>query len=261
MESNRPGEPDVTGRIIERQMLLRNARGKSEGHGIAEGLDTHYSFVTISRDLGSLGDEIARLLAMRLGWHVFDKEIVNHISANSHVRETLVEQLDERVRTRIQDNMLRLFSIPESTPFGCEEYHEALVKTLIYLAALGNAILVGRGANFALRGERGGLHIRLTASPQIRIQRLSERWGLSQDQAAKRMHEKDIERSAFIRHHFDQDLEDVRSFDLVFNTDRLSPEQVAGAILRGMVHEEEALPLMPRMMTAPSFSAEEIKRP
>lgn len=252
MESNRPGEPDVTGRIIERQMLLRNVRCRCEEEGIPQGLDTRYSFVTISRDLGSLGDAIARLLAMRLGWHVFDKEIVNHISANSHVRETLVQQLDERVRTRIQDGLIRLFNIPESTPFGCEEYHEALIKTLAYLAALGNAILVGRGANFALRQEKSGLHVRLTASPQVRIQRLSERWALPQDQAAKRMNEKDAERRAFIRHHFNRDLEDVRSYDLVFNTDGLSPEQVADAVMRVMVHEDDVLhPMQRRMMVPP----------
>jgi hypothetical protein len=261
MESNRPGEPDVTGRIIERQMLLRNVRCRSEEPGIPEGLDTRYSFVTISRDLGSLGDDIARLLAMQLGWHVFDKEIVNHISANSHVRETLVQQLDERVRTRVQDGMLRWFSIPESTPFGCEEYHEALVKTLTYLAALGNAILVGRGANFALRQERSGLHVRLTASPQVRIQRLGERWGLPHDQAGKRMNEKDAERRAFIRHHFNQDLEDVRCYDMVFNTDGLSSEQVAGAILRVMVHEDDGSHPTRRIMTVRPGAAGEPKRP
>ena len=252
MESNRPGEPDVTGRIIERQMLLRNARGRSEEPDIPEGLDTCYSFMTISRDLGSLGDDISRLLAVRLGWHVFDKEIVDHISANSHVRETLVQQLDERVRTRAQDGMLRWFNIPESTPFGCEEYHEALVKTLMYLAALGNAILVGRGANFALRQSKSGLHVRLTASPQVRIRRLGKRWGLPQNQAGKRMNEKDAERRAFIRHHFNQDLEDVRFYDLVFNTDGLSSQQVVGAILRVMVHEDDALhPMHPGITDSP----------
>jgi hypothetical protein len=251
MESNRPGEPNVTGRIIERQMLLRKVRCRSEAPGIPEGLDTRYSFVTISRDLGSLGDAIARLLALRLGWHVFDREIVNHISTNSHVRETLVQQLDERVRTRVQDGMLRWFNIPKSTPFGCEEYHEALIKTLTYLAALGNAILVGRGANYALRQEKGGLHIRLTASPQVRIQRLSERWGLSHSQTGKRMNERDEERKAFIRHHFNRDLEDVHSYDLVFNTDWLSPEQVTGAILRVMAHDEDLLHQIHRILTIP----------
>jgi cytidylate kinase len=261
MESNRPGEPDMTGRIIERQMLLRNARCRSEEQGISEGLDTHYSFVTISRDIGSLGDEIARLLAVRLGWHVFDKEIVNHISANSHVRETLVQQLDERIRTRVQDGMLRLFSMAESSSFGCEEYHEALIKTLTYLAAVGRAILVGRGANFALRQERSGLHIRLIASPLVRIQRLGEGWNLPHDQASKRMMDKDSERRAFIRHHFNQDLDDFRAYDLVFNTDRLSAEQVTAAILRVMVHEEDALQLMQRLSLTPSASAGEPKHP
>ncbi|NWG12164.1 MAG: cytidylate kinase family protein, partial [Acidobacteria bacterium] len=99
------------------------------------------------------------------------------------------------------------------------------------LAGQGSAILVGRGANFALYGEKGGLHLRIVASDGLRLERLRQRWNLSLSEALRRMREIDAERSNFIRHHFKHDIEDPRFYDLILNTDYLSPQQAVAAIL------------------------------
>ncbi len=71
------------------------------------------------------------------------------------------------------------------------EYHESLMKTLAAIATHGKAILVGRGSNFALRWSDHGLHIRITGSPEVRIQRLSKIWGVARETARHRMLELD----------------------------------------------------------------------
>ncbi|MDM7997918.1 MAG: cytidylate kinase-like family protein [Acidobacteriota bacterium] len=222
-------EPFITTRLSETQMRWWNVL-----HPVEQAQASPYQFLTISRDIGTPGDEIAGELAMRQGWRVYDKEIVDHIANNSRVREDMVRQLDEKTRGRMHNMILRMLRMPEEAPFGHEEYHDSLMKTLATLAARGDAILVGRGANFALRWVEHGLHVRITGSLEKRIQTLSRLWQVSSEIARRRVFTIDAERRAFIRHHFKQDVNDLSFYSLVLNTDDISTKQAVGLILAAL---------------------------
>ncbi len=226
------GAGNVAGHIIERQMRLLSALRKEPRVVPEQAPERAYRFLTVTRDEGSLGDGIIQDLVRKLSWKVFDKEIVNFIAENSHVREDLVRQLDWKAQSLVEDTILRFLRMPENKSFGCEEYHAALLRTLAYLAAEGNAIILGRGSNVALREEASGLHVRITASPQIRIQRLCREWQTAPDDARRRMEARDRQRMDFVRHHFKQDLDNPRFYDLIYNTDRLSVDEVAASIFK-----------------------------
>jgi len=235
-------ERDITARISERQMRLWNAT-----HPTGHSKNVPHHFLTISRDEGTLGDQIAQSLARSLGWRLCDKEIVDVIASNSHVREELVRQLDEKSQGLayhiILEGILDMFRMPESPHFGTEDYHESLLKTLATLAAHGNAVLVGRGANFALRWSEYGIHVRIVGSIDVRVQRFSECYKLSPEVARQQLLARDAERRAFIRYHFRQDYDDIRSYHVVFNTDHLSVEQAVESIvpLLNLEHSNAAL--------------------
>jgi cytidylate kinase len=231
MEYPGSDEQIPTDDLIERQLRLWNARRRAAQEKLKEESNSCIRFLTIARDEGSLGNEIAQELSRRLGWHVFDKEIVTYIAENNHVRESLIRQLDQKSQSLIEDAISRFLRMPEYASFGVEEYREALLKTLICVAAHGSAILVGRGANFALRDDKRGLFIRITASSEVRIQRLSKSWKVSPEEARRLMQADDEERREFIRQHYRKDFDDMRFYDLIFNTDRLSIEQVVMSIL------------------------------
>ncbi len=226
-------QTDITTRISERQMRMWNVlHSAQQAHPvIAPEKGLRYRFITLSRDDGSLGDAIAIELANRLGWHVFDKEIVDYIAKNNRVREDLVRQLDEKNQGIVYEAILRLLRMPEGMPFGSEEYHESLLKTLATLAARGAAVLVGRGANFALRESPDGLHVRITGSLEVRLRRESERQHLPAAKARLDLVARDAERRHFIRHLYGKDYDDPRYYHLTFNTDHLSVEQVTNAII------------------------------
>ena len=232
-------KPDLTLRISERQMRRWNAIHSDEfaHHATASSKNSPYRFVTLSRDEGSLGDDIAAQLANRLGWQLFDKEIVDYIAENNHVPEDIVRKLDERSQGLVHEAILRFLEMPESTPFGNEEYRRSLVKTLEALATHGSAVLVGRGANFALLGSEHGLHVRITASLEVRIQRVSEIRKISVEKARSCLMAIDADRRNFIRHHFRKEFDDSRYYDLVLNTDRLSIERAVDSILSAMIPE------------------------
>jgi cytidylate kinase len=236
LENRQSYESDATAELVEQQLLLWNAR-RMAAHEKSKG-ESGYRFLTIARDEGSLENEIAQELSRRLRWHVFDREILTYIAKNRHVREKLVRELDEKSQGFVKDAIPRLLSIPEYVSFGREEYHEALLKTLICLATHGAAILVGRGANFVLREDAHGLNVRVTASPEVRAQRLSEDWKVTIEEARRRMQVDDEERRKFIHHYYRQDFDDACFYDIVVNTDRVSTEQVASLILAFMNHHE-----------------------
>ncbi len=217
--------------LAERQMLLRNARERAIHEQPVAESGLRYRFITISRKDGSLGDTTALELSSRLRWRVYDKEIVHQIAQDSHVRQSLVEQLDERSQNLIHESLQRVLTMAAGASFGAEEYHKVLIKTLAYVAACGEAILVGRGANFVLREEGLGLHVRIVASPEVRVERLSRRWGVPAAEARQRMEQIDTERRNFIRHYYRQDIDDPRYYDIIFSTDYLSAGQVADCIM------------------------------
>jgi CMP/dCMP kinase len=230
MEYLESDEPRTTNELVERQLGLWNARRRAAREKLKDEPCSGFQFLTIARDEGSLGDEIAQELSRRLEWHVFDKEIVTYISQNNHVRENLVSQLDQKSQGLLQDMISHLLT-PESVPFGVAGYHVALLRTLAFIAEHGAAILVGRGANFALREHGHGLYVRVTASSEIRVERLSRRWKVNAEEAHRRMQAADKERREFIQQLFGKDFDDMRFYDLVFNTDRLSIEQIVTSIL------------------------------
>ncbi len=231
MKPSRSGTEFGTTRMIERQMLLVNAREKMVRDIRSDSPSLRYRFLTISRDKGSLGDQISQELGKRLGWQVFDREILDYIAQNSHVRQGLVEQLDEKSQSLVHDTIQRFLRLAEGGSFGIAEYYGALVKTLAYLATRGEAILMGRGSNFVTREEKLGLHVRIVASPMVRVQRLSERWRIPPAEACWRMKELDTQRRAFVRHHFAQNIDDPRFYDLIYSTDHLTAEQVVDSLM------------------------------
>ena len=231
MQQSKPGEHHDNAHLVERQMLFHDALEKAGRPAAASARSSRYQFLTVSRQIGSLGSDIVQELAGHLGWRVYDKEIVENIARSANVRERLVEQLDEKAQNLVHETVRRFLRMAEGGSFGLEEYHEGLLRTLAGLAAKGSAILVGRGANFALQGQRDGMHLRIVASDEIRVERLRQRWGLSLPDTLRKMHEIDAERSNYIRHHFKHEIGDPRFYDLILNTDRLAPPQVVATIL------------------------------
>jgi hypothetical protein len=242
MKPTASGESYGSAQLVERQMLFQQVR-EAARRSPAERPIRSFKYLTISRRIGSLGDALAQEVAGSLGWHICDREIVDYIAQNSHVRLSLVSELDEKAQNMIYDRVQRLLQLPGGDSFGIEEYHEALLKTLTYMAARGKLIIIGRGSNFVLRDDYNGLHIRITAPKEVRAQRLSKRWNVSIHEARNRLRELDDERREFVREHFSADIDDPHAYDLVFDTNRLTVHQVASAILtviRTPVYSDEA---------------------
>jgi cytidylate kinase len=187
------------------------------------GLDTEkkpksgYPFVvTISRDHGCSGDEIAERLAQRLGVPLYSKEILDKIAERTHVDPAVVKQLDEAVG-KARD--LWLYSLFTGQDASADTYKKHMINVILTLSRTGG-VIIGRGAHIVL-GRTSALRVRITGSPDVCAQRLAKAEDISLEEAKKHIHDVNHQRGKFVWDAFHARLSDPTSFDLVVNTDRL----------------------------------------
>jgi len=194
-----------------------------------EGAPLHPRVITISRQYGAGGRQVARLLSQVLGWIVWDKEILNVLATEGEGRyqQKMFESLDERAQGEVEAVL--------SAAFGQLDKHMYyyLLPKAIYTIAQDDAIVLGRGAHRFLPNS---LKIRLKASVQTRVRNLVTLYELSEKEALDTVHKTDRERSGFMRElgkslgHLPT-MEDEPEFDLEISTDRLDFEGAAGVVL------------------------------
>lgn len=220
--------PEVE-RILERQARLWEMRSRVDQERRAEakqgGLPAG-PWITVSRQLGSGGTELARRLGVELGWEVYDREILDTIARHTHTREIVLSRLDERAVGPMIDYIRRLLD-PEVP--GQTEFLQEMLRVIWGLARNGNAIIVGRGANWFL-DPRQGLRIRVVAPFEVRVGRAGR------DES--RVRSNDERQTEFVRRVFRQNIDDPLGYDLVLNTgviDLASAVRSAIAALRPRV--------------------------
>lgn len=217
--------------IIERQVNeWRRSREKS-------GEITHHAgdidYITISREMGSGGEEIAQILSELMGWQRFDKEILNYMSENMDVHVRTLESVDERTVSWINDWLVPLFS---SKPEGHVEqltYYKHLGKVLMVIAKHGKAIIVGRAANIVLPRERG-LAVRVTAPFELRCKRYAREHDIRLGEAMQLIEKNDERQARFVKDFISRDIDNPINYDIVVNTEKLTPTAVAKLLWRAL---------------------------
>ena len=216
---------------VEYQMRFRDiitrasARAETEFEARTPG-----PFLTVSRDAGSGGAEVAQRVGERLGWAVLDKGLVNRLAGDLELEPRALEVLDETRANWFSETLLNLFN---SRLVAQQEYVERVGNVCALVASSDPVVIVGRGAHLILPRQLG-FCVRVIASRPSRVTTLSEAEGLDQSTAEKRIDEIDADRRGFIRRNFRKDLDDAALYDLIINTDTFGVEGSADVILRSM---------------------------
>ena len=170
---------------------------------------------------------MGQLAGKRLDWQVFDKEIVDAIAQEAHVRRELIESLDERDRATIQDAVAQLIRPPSLKTAG---YLAHLREIVLTLGHQGDVVIVGRGAEYILPSQFG-LRVRMVAPVEVRVRRIASEEDLSLKAARAEVERSDRERRALARRHFKQDISDPLNQDLTVNTAELTVEAATEVVL------------------------------
>lgn len=169
--------------------------------------------IAISRLPGAGARSLAKALAAELKIDLFDQEIIEQIADNTSVSKKVVETLDEQDRS-IWDEWLSMLDSRNIWPY---EYADQLTKVVLTIGAHGHAIIIGRGAGFILPQEVS-LRVLVVAPFDYRVNRVKEKYNISEKEARKNVMRTESERVGFIRRYFHADLADPVNYDLVINT-------------------------------------------
>lgn len=215
----------------------RENRERRPGRG-KEGDLSYGPYLIISREKGAGGNAIARLVGNRLGWQVFDGEIVDEIAKQAHLRRQLIESLDERDQARIRDIIQEtlqdtLGQLLHSQTIGAADHLRYLRQVVLTLGYQGDVVIVGRGARFILPSQFG-LGVRMVAPIETRIRRVAEKAHLSLEAARVEVEKTDHERVKAVRRQFGHDVTDPLSHDLLINTAAMSVEAAAEVVLTAL---------------------------
>ena len=165
------------------------------------------AIITISRQIGSLGDEIAKAVADKLGYEYIEKSKISEILSVQGFSASDVEKYDEK-KPSIWENL----SIQK-------ERFSHLIRAAVYeLAAKENVMIVGRGGQAILKDIPGTLHVRVISPYDARLSRLREQTGYDEKNAEQVIRQNDRDSSGYIRSYFAADWDDIDLYDLIINT-------------------------------------------
>jgi cytidylate kinase len=229
------------GHLIDRQVSLWDAKKRLpvEGAPPARGAvapRTEGPWITISTQLGSRGDELAEALGSRLGWQVFDKEILAAIAESTHTREKILSRLDGRAASAFEDYAAHLF-VPGD--LGRSAFVVELMRVLWAIARHGDAIMVGRGANWML-DPRYGLRVRAIAAIDKRVEWLRRAEAISIAEATRRVEKDNAERARFTRQVYKQDIDNPLGYDLVVNVGTLDIQPTVDVVVAALASKLSA---------------------
>jgi cytidylate kinase len=182
----------------------------------------------VSREAGAGGGALARIVGQRLGWKVYDDELVEAIAHRMQVPIDEVRALDELAPSVVQDWLLPLreeYYAPQ------EAYLDHLAKLIEAIGRAGESILVGRGAGFMLPRE-STLSVRVIAPLKERALRLAERMGVSVRTARRAARDLDRRRAQFDRTMHRANANDPHYFDLVLDTHSLGLEIATEVVIQ-----------------------------
>ncbi len=207
--------PRSVSRIIEDQVQkwqILQTEVKTEETGV--------SVITLSREPGSGGNLVAKGLAERLGFDLFHQEVIHEMAKSAKVSNALVETLDKKGLSLLEEWISSLVNERHLWP---DQYLQHLMKVIGTIGKHGRAVIVGRGANFVLPKSKR-LSVRVVSNPEARAQNVSKAFGVSPEDAMKRLIRTESNRSSFIRKYYYEDISDPVNYDLVVNTGTLSIE-------------------------------------
>jgi cytidylate kinase len=186
-----------------------------------------FPYIAVSRECGVDAGDLGKSLAEKLGWKVFDRELLDYMAEHYHWSNVALNYVDEKTASWFHDTFGKMLDDQIVTQ---AEYVSRLGKIVLLAAQHESNVFVGRGVQFILPRDRG-LTVRIIAPKKQRIKRVMERRKCTQHDAERFIAETDAGRAAFVRRYFHHDVADSHLYDLVINLERTSRDAALDLIL------------------------------
>lgn|ERR1035438_7504170 len=228
---------------LEHGVSILKARLESPNAGLSAAASHVINpFVTLSREVCAGATTLGRSLLPRLNlefgedgqeWVLLDKDLLGFALARHDLPEQLARYLPEDKISEIDAAIGEMIGLHPSI----WELEQRVAQTIVQLAHVGRFIFVGRAAHLLTLSLPGGFHVRLVAAKEARVRRLMELQGCDTGAAESHIDRTDNARRKFVKSHFGREIDDPHTYDLVINTDRISPGAAANLVLEGLRHQ------------------------
>lgn len=182
--------------------------------------------IALSREAGSRGHTIGQRAGQKLGWPVYNQELLEYIAQEGPFRQNVAETLSPDA-LRWADAQLEQL-LREQTISQHPSVRE-LARIVLALGAQGEVVLIGRGAGLLLP-QASTLHVRIIAPLEARVAYMSQWMRLTVDEAAEQVQLRDSRRADFLTTHFHRDPGEMYQYDLILNSGLLGEELCAELI-------------------------------
>jgi cytidylate kinase len=183
--------------------------------------------ITISRQYGSGGSEIAERVARALDWHLYDNAVVNEVAkrlgmqpAEVSAREERVPSLPERIASAMALGMPEVMpTVADLAMQPSEERIVEMTRRVMEEAVLaGPAVLVGRGAQCMLASRADALHVFCYAPAEALASYAVTNLGVAREDAARVVAENNHHREQYVKRHWKRDWRDFANYHVCVNT-------------------------------------------
>lgn len=194
--------------------------------------------ITISREPGSGGSEVARRLAADLGMDLIGAQIIHRVAEQAGVTDKVIASLDEK-EVNLRDSWIdSMFRTRHLWP---DEYLLQLTRVVGTIGKQGNTVIVGRGAQFILPPQET-FRVRLIAPREIRIRNVMRDSKSDFEESERYVYKTEADRNAFHRKYFNCDWAKPDYYDLIANTGYMGIEgavagiEAAFTVWKGLPH-------------------------
>lgn len=215
--------------------------------------ETGYPFVTVSREAGAGGHSLAREIMKELDkwqdqewaqdWEVFDYKLCLLIIQDNKLNASFESLMTEEYRSGIHQ------AIYEMLVGKTEQYNlqKRIFEIIRILATIGRVIIVGRAAAFVTQDMETGIRMRIVGSEALRLKNMMKLLEKDKAETLKIMRKQDADRAKLVKDFFNRDLRDPQAYDVVWNADRFSQEEIA-RVTADMLVKKAALRKKPRLI-------------
>ena len=190
------------------------------------------NIITISRQFGSGGRTVGRMLAERLGVPFYDKELVKQVADETGFDTSFIEENGEFSPSK------SIFSFAMSQGIPCmqnglsmSDFIFCIQRQVILKLAEQPCVIVGRGADYILRERDDCFNVFIHADMQSRAERIVRLYGESEKKPEQRLAEKDKKRKIYYKHYTDREWGDAKNYDMCLNSGKIGIEKCVELIL------------------------------
>ena len=179
------------------------------------------SAITISRQMGSRGDELALQVAQKLGWRLIQRNLINQAALAADVPHMALADIDE----------LGLLNLRPSAK-EWRAYQNQVESIIRYWADKGKTVIVGRGGQMVLRDRPEVFHVRVVAPFEMRVAQLQQEENISAESACARLEASAKTRARYLRRSYGVQIDDPTLYHLTLNTGLLGLSQAVNLVIQ-----------------------------